>query len=50
MVEHVAQRLLVDLAVQLCKMLRELYSFLTDAISVLYVSAYFDANLFLLLF
>ena len=46
MVEHVAQRLLVDLAVQLSKMLRQLNAFRTDALTVLTVAATRDATLF----
>ena len=46
MVEHVAQRLLVDLAVQLSKMLRQLNAFRTDALAVLTVAAARDAALF----
>ena len=45
MVEHIAQCLLVDLAVQLCKMLRELDALRADALAVLAVAAARDAAL-----
>ena len=44
-VEHIAQCLLVDLAVQLCKMLRELDALRADALAVLAVAAARDAAL-----
>ena len=44
-VEHIAQCLLVDLAVQLCKMLRELDALRADAFAVLAVAAARDAAL-----
>ena len=45
MVEHIAQCLLVDLAVQLCEMLRELDALRADALAVLAVAAARDAAL-----
>ena len=46
MVEHIAQCLLVDLAVQLGKMLRKLDALWADALAVLTVAAARDAALF----
>ena len=45
MIEHIAQCLLVDLTVQLCKMLRELDALRADALTVLAVAAARDAAL-----
>ena len=46
MIEHIAQCLLVDLAIELCKMLRELDALRADTLTVLAVAAARDAALF----